>query len=500
MPKSATHERAFLGDALHTPRCGEVELLRQALIVVDGAGRIAAIHTQPSAVRDQLIERLERDQSLVRLRPNQYLLPGFVDLHIHAPQWPQLGKALELPLEDWLQTHTFPLESRYADIAYAQAIYTDLVATLLANGTTTAVYFASLHLAATQILADVCLARSQRALIGRVAMDDPQLCPPFYRDASAQQAIDETRAFIDYVRAMPGNAAHRIHAVITPRFIPACSDKLLRGLGALAAETGCPVQTHCSESDWEHDFVRQRCGCSDTQALDGFGLLSRRSILAHGNFLADSDMAIIAERGALVAHCPLSNVYFSDAVFPLRRALLRGVQVGLGTDIAGGASPSILENVRHCVIASRLLESGVDPHQARTERRRPDSRVDVPTAFWLATAGAARALDLPVGAFAAGLDFDSLLIEAGPESNLRLDSADSAAEVLQETRVSRDQGRHSRGLGCRPLRARHGADRMRVSLLARRARKHRWRRSSGSLRPQQGMSHRSSCGPGSPIR
>jgi guanine deaminase len=433
MSSRIANERAFLGNALHAPRRDHLELLRDALIVLGNDGRIASVHAQPSAVRDRLVQRLSADDALVRLRADQYLLPGLVDLHIHAPQWPQLGKALELPLEEWLQAHTFPLEARYADAAYARSVYGDLVTALLANGTTTAVYFASLHLPATQILADVCLAKSQRALIGRVAMDDAQLCPDYYRDPSAQHAVEETRAFIEYVRALPGNRPWLVQAVITPRFIPACSDDLLRRLGALAAESGCHIQTHCSESDWEHEFVLRRCGRTDTQALAGFGLLSRRSILAHGNFLSDADLATIAEHGAVVAHCPLSNVYFSDAVFPLRRALAQGVHVGLGTDIAGGASPSILENVRQGVIASRTLEAGVDAHQSRAERRRPHSRVDLPTVFWLATAGAGLALDLPIGVFREGFEFDSVLIDAGaPDSNLRIDGRDTPHEILQK--------------------------------------------------------------------
>jgi guanine deaminase len=356
-----------------------------------------------------------------------------VDLHVHAPQWPQLGKALDLPLEQWLQAYTFPLESRYADPTYAHNVYGSLVEGLLANGTTTALYFGTLHLPATQILADVCLRRSQRALIGRVAMDDIQQCPPYYRDPSAAVAEAETRAFIKYVQSMPGNHSDLIKPVITPRFIPSCSDDLLTRLGALARETGCHVQTHCSESDWEHGYVLDRCGRTDTAALDGFGLLSRRTILAHGNFVSDADIALIRSRGSGIAHCPLSNVYFSDAVFPLRKILQQGVHVGLGTDIAGGASPSILDNARHAVIASRTLESGVSPAQERDRRRSPDSRIDAVTAFWLATAGGGIALDLPIGVFKEGFQFDAILVDArARDSNLRLDGNDAPADVLQK--------------------------------------------------------------------
>jgi guanine deaminase len=425
--------RAFLGNALHTPTCGEIEFLPDALLEVDAEGVVQAVHRRDSSQLAVAAARHRTAGTLVALEKGQYLLPGLVDLHVHAPQWPQLGLALDLPLEEWLQTCTFPLEARYADTDYAQGVYESLVGALLANGTTTAVYFATIHLPATQMLADICLRRSQRALIGRVAMDDPAQCPPYYRDASVHVAAAETRALIGYVRSMRGNANGLILPVITPRFIPSCTDELLRSLGQLAHETGCHVQTHCSESDWEHGFVLSRCGVTDTAALRQFGLLSRRTILAHGNFIEDADVATILAAGAGVAHCPLSNVYFSDAVFPLRRMLQRGVHVGLGTDIAGGASPSLLENARQAVIASRSLESGVNPRLSRAQRRSPDSRIDAATAFWLATAAGGIALDLPIGLFRQGYQFDAIVLDGQlPDSNLRLDEGAPPEALLQK--------------------------------------------------------------------
>jgi guanine deaminase len=433
MSSSSSSDRAFLGTALHAPVRGQLEVLREALIVVGRDGAIKAVHRRESHEISNLARRFAATGDLVTFGREQYLLPGLVDLHVHAPQWPQLGKALDLPLEDWLQTYTFPLEARYESTTFAQTVYESLVDGLLANGTTTAVYFGTLHLAATRVLADVCLQRSQRALIGRVAMDNIQQCPAYYRDVSAQGAESDTREFIEYVRSMHGNGSSLIMPVITPRFIPGCSDELLTRLGALSRETGCYVQTHCSESDWEHRHVLQRCGKTDTAALDAFGLLSRHTILAHGNFVTDADISLIGERGAAIAHCPLSNVYFSDAVFPLRKVLQQGLHVGLGSDIAGGASPSILENARHAVIASRSLESGVDPALDRDQRRRPDSRIDALTAFWLATAGGGIALDLPVGLFREGYQFDAVLIDAQvPESNLRVEVDDAPEDILQK--------------------------------------------------------------------
>jgi guanine deaminase len=431
-PFTSASERAFHGTFLHAPRRGELECLADALVVVAADGAITAVHRQGSTPARTEAARLDAAGGLVRLAAKNFVLPGMVDLHVHAPQWPQLGQALDLPLEEWLQKYTFPLESRYADTAFAAQVYESLVANLLANGTTTALYFGTIHLAATQVLADICLRRSQRALIGRVAMDDAQQCPDFYRDRDAAVAERETRAFIDYVHALPGGRG-LIYPVITPRFIPACTDDLLQRLGRLAQDSGCHVQTHCSESDWEHQFVLERCGRTDTAALDAFGLLSRRTVLAHGNFISDADAGLIVGRGAGIAHCPLSNVYFSDAVFPLRRMLDAGMHVGLGTDIAGGASPSLLENARQAISSSRLLETGVDAQLTRAQRRRPQSRIDAVTAFWLATAGGGMALDLPIGVFAPGYQFDACVIDASaPQGNLQVSGDDSAQTVLQK--------------------------------------------------------------------
>jgi guanine deaminase len=425
-------ERAFCGTFLHAPQRGRLECLKDALIVVAADGAISAVHDGGSTAASTEAARLAKAGNLVTLGPKHFVLPGMVDLHVHAPQWPQLGEALELPLEEWLQKFTFPLEARYSDTAFAMRIYESLVANLLANGTTTAMYFATVHLEATKALADICLRRSQRALIGRVAMDNPDQCPDFYRDPSAEVAERETRELISYVRALPGSHG-LIYPVITPRFIPSCTDELLVRLGKLARETGCHVQTHCSESDWQHQHVLERYGRTDTAALDSFGLLSRHTVLAHGNFVDDADAAVIRERGAGIAHCPLSNVYFSDAVFPLRRILDAGVHVGLGTDIAGGASPSVLENARQAVINSRLLEAGVDARVKRSERRQPGSRIDALTAFWLATSGGGIVLDLPVGLFAPGYQFDACVLDAtAPHSNLQVADEDAPETVLQK--------------------------------------------------------------------
>lgn len=381
------------------------------LFCIDGSGTIVDIIQHNDGAFRHVRDAARKAGKLTELSSDQYLLPGLIDLHVHAPQWPQMGKALDKPLEKWLNDYTFPLEARYADVDFARRNYTELVSALLANGTTTAVYFATLHTESSVELARICLAQGQRALVGRVAMDDPSQCPDYYRDETAASAEAETRAFIRAVAELPGNTAKRGLPVITPRFIPSCTDDLLKRLGTVAKETGCHVQTHCSESDWEHGYVKERLGKTDTVALHDFGLLTQKTILAHSNHIEDDDADLIKKTGAGVAHCPLSNFYFANAVFPLRAMLDRGLNVGLGTDIAGGHSPSVFDACRHAITASKALNDGVDARIKPEHRGRPGSAVSFKEAFWLATAGAGGVLELPVGKLEVGYQFDAIVID-----------------------------------------------------------------------------------------
>ncbi|MGB3389919.1 MAG: guanine deaminase [Pseudaminobacter sp.] len=426
--------RLVCATAFHTPQRGQLEVLEAVLIAVDQSGRISEVLRRDDPRYDDVKAEAQRGGWLTQLAESQFLLPGLVDLHIHAPQWPQLGKALDVPLEVWLQKYTFPLEARYEDLDFAREVYGELVEGLLANGTTTAVYFATIHMEASLALAEICLQKGQRAFVGKVAMDDPDQCPDTYRDASAAAAIAEMKSFIERVQALSAGEDALVRPIITPRFIPSCTDELLKGLGEVAAETGCLVQTHCSESDWERDFVMARFGKTDTRVLGDFGLLRAGTVLAHSNFVTDEDLDLIGNAGAAVAHCPLSNVYFAKAVFPLRAALDRNVHVGLGSDVSGGHSPSILDGCRHALSAARTREGGVDPSLAPAARGVANSAITVAEAFWLATAGGGEALGLPVGKFASGYKFDALLLDLdAPGSNVRYwPKLDNLEDVFQK--------------------------------------------------------------------
>ena len=426
--------KVIFGTVIHSPNRGKVELLKNALLLVNSDGKVFDLIERGSPRYTRTLNKSKSTNSLYEISSHQYIIPGFTDLHIHAPQWPQLGKALDVPLEVWLQKYTFPLEAKYEDEDFARTIYSELVTSLLRAGTTTAVYYGTIHQRANQILADVCINKGQRAIIGKVVMDNTDQCPDYYRDESTQAAIDGTSEFLDYVKNHRQNIENKVNVAVTPRFIPSCTDEALNALGDLASKHSSYVQTHCSESDWEHNYVIERCGKSDTEALMEYGLLTKSTILAHGNFISENDMDLIKGQGAGIAHCPLSNYFFSDAVFPLRRALEKGLRVGLGTDISGGPSASVLDSCRSAITAARALENGTDPNLERDDRGVPKSRVDFSDAFYLATKGGAEVLDLSTGSFEKGSFFDAILIDTKVDNAIIpvYEDIDSELDLVQK--------------------------------------------------------------------
>ena len=431
---AGTGTAAIEASVLDAPVRGDLRVRDRALVTVDQEGVIVSVLAPADSEYAEVRDRFARSGHLTELGDGQFLLPGLIDLHNHAPQWPQLGKALDVPLEIWLNRYTFPLEAKYADLGFAGEVYDSLVESMIGNGTTTAVYFATTHLPATKLLIDVCIRKGQRAFVGKVAMDNPDGCPDFYRDESAAAAIEATAELIDYVANHLGNRDRLVSPVITPRFIPSCTDELMMGLGELADGSSVHVQTHCSESDWAHSYGLSRFGQSDSATYRDFGLLTPRTVLAHSNFVSDQDLAMIADAGAAVAHCPLSNVFFANAVFPTRDAFAAGVHIGLGTDVSGGPGPSIFTAAASAVAASRLREDGVDPRVLADNRGVPDSRISFAEAFWMATTGGGEALRLPIGVLSPRYSFDAIAIDTTVvETDLNIwPDIDSPLDVLQK--------------------------------------------------------------------
>lgn len=403
--------KVFLGTAFTSEDAKELRILKDTLFCVDDAGIIVQIISPEEEEYRAVLDTYENKENFYRLAEGQYILPGFIDLHVHAPQWAQAGTALDISLYDWLNTYTFPVESKFSDLEFAQVVYEDLVSTLLANGTTTVLYFATVHKEASLLLAEVCARKGQRGLVGKVVMDNPEQTPTYYRDANTAQALKDTEDFILAVKKLAKTTKQGIYPVVTPRFIPSCTDEALQGLGELAAKYNVHIQSHCSEDDWEHNYVKERFGKHDAFALHDFGLLGEKSVMAHCNFISDEDADLFIETGTAIGHCPISNVFFSNGVLPLAHLHSKGVEIGLGTDLSGGFSPSLFDNVRQAVISSRMLEEGVDTRVIASERGVSDSRITVKEAFYFATAGGGESLSLPIGRIAERFVWDVQIID-----------------------------------------------------------------------------------------
>ncbi|CAG8364759.1 unnamed protein product [Penicillium salamii] len=368
---------------------------------------------------------------------NEFFFPGFIDTHIHAPQYPNAGLFGSTTLLDWLDTYTFPVESKFGeqpdpntghqtktDPKYtpipAQQIYDQVIARTLSHGTTCASYFATIHVPATNALAALCHARGQRAFIGRVCMDEPKFCPKYYCDFSADDSITATRDTIDFIHSLDPTG-RLVKPILTPRFAPTCSRPALKALGDLAAEFDPPlhIQTHISENLNEVALVKELFPEADSYAgvYDDYNLLTRRTILAHAVHLSATERKLVRERESKISHCPASNSSLGSGICPVRTLLDEGITVGLGTDVSGGYSPSILEATRQACLASRLLGYTAEWKEDHPDPQEDEGRekLSVAESLYLATRGGAAVVDMAedLGGFDAGMLWDVQLIQLG---------------------------------------------------------------------------------------
>ena len=337
-------------------------------------------------------------------------------------------------LLDWLNTYTFPLESSLSSLSKARRVYSACVSRTLSHGTTTASYYATKHVASTNLLADICLEKGQRAFIGRVCMDT-DLNPDYLRDDSPKQAIEDTKATITHIDSIDPDHA-LVTPIITPRFVPSCSSQLLSGLGTLAKESDLPIQTHLSENTSEVALVRRLFPTHDSYShvYDTHGLLTSRTVLAHCVHLSPEERILLKQRKSKVSHCPVSNTSISSGLCPVRELLDDGIEVGLGTDISGGYSASILVAAREAAMVSRtvaaLTEDGDDESEDKGQQQQREKaatqatakhstsmkdrkKLSVEECLYLATAGGAQCLGLEgkVGGFEVGMQWDAQLVE-----------------------------------------------------------------------------------------
>lgn len=347
-----------------------------------------------------VFKELPKEYEGVEIRDygDRIIIPGLSDLHVHAPQYAMRANGMDMELLDWLNTYTFPVESRYRDITYAKAAYGQFVKALKESATTRACIFGTLHSEATLLLMELLEEAGIRGYVGKVNMD--RNSPDYLREENAKEALETTRKWI-----ADSSRFRYVKPILTPRFIPSCTDELMRGLAKLQQETGLPVQSHLSENYGEIDWVRELCPEAEHygDAYDRLGLFGSngKTVMAHCVHSTQREMELIKERGVFVAHCAQSNMNLSSGVAPVRTYLEQGIRVGLGTDIAGGCSISILRAMADSIQASklrwRLKDASLKP-------------ISVEEAFYMGTLGGG-AFFGKVGSFEEGYEFDAAVID-----------------------------------------------------------------------------------------
>lgn len=390
----------YKGHFIDTPTPGEFRVRKDVVAIVEAGKLLSLEKTVPDRFASLPVKDLGAG----------VVIPSFIDLHVHAPQHMQMGAGLDLELLDWLENYTFPGESRFADEDYARKIYPLFAAELLRQGSLRSVVYGTVHLESTLILAQILEKSGLIAFVGKVNMDRNA---PDDLTETFEGAFNGSESFC---RRSAG--LYRVRPIVTPRFAPSCSEKLMKNLGRLSRQLALPVQSHLSETLPEVQWVSRLFpeSRSYTHVYDDCGLLGADALMAHAVFLSDEEIDLIVERDATLVHCPGANINLSSGIMPLGRYLDRGVNLGLGSDVGAGHTLAMYRSVVQAVQSSKLL---------RIFRPEENHRaVTLSEAFYLATMGngkffTRRGWD-PCGAFEPGMSFDALYIDMGLPERVKM--------------------------------------------------------------------------------
>jgi guanine deaminase len=266
------------------------------------------------------------------------ILPGFIDAHIHFPQYRMLA-APGRDLLDWLNRFTFPEEARYGDEAYAKAAAMKFLDRLFSHGTTSAMVFSSVHQVSADALFEAAHRRHMALVTGKTMMDRD--VPASVRDSPEQGAIESEALYRKW------HGRDRLRYAVAPRFAVTSSEaQLAVAHDLMQSLPDALMQTHLSESAGELERIRELYpdDADYTAVYDRFGLLNERSLFAHGIHLSDRECRRLSETGSIVAHCPTSNMFLGSGLMDMAylRIERRPVRLALGTDVGGGTSYSML--------------------------------------------------------------------------------------------------------------------------------------------------------------
>ncbi|MDE3245017.1 MAG: guanine deaminase [Acidobacteriota bacterium] len=370
----------------------ELRDVREGGLLVDDGGRIVA-----SGSFDGIAAQHPHAE-VQDLRPH-WILPGLIDLHVHLPQYQSVAMD-GLELLPWLDTHIFPAEARFADAAFAKTAAKRFFADLLSLGTTTAVVYSTIHQEATDAAFGVAENSGIRCALGKMMMDQNT---PETLSESTETSLQQSA---ELIQQWHGKADGRLLYALAPRFAPMCSPALMRGVGSLSEKTGAYIQTHLAENLAELAWVKKLFpDCATyTEVYGRHGMLNGRTLLGHGIHLDESERALIRAAGASIVHCPSSNAFLQSGAMPLRRWLEEGLSMGLGTDVAGGPTLSLWNEMAMACTVSKLRFALLKEAEATVKP------VEV---FHLVTRTAAGALGLQarIGGLAAGMEADFIVVD-----------------------------------------------------------------------------------------
>ena len=333
------------------------------------------------------------------------VFPGMVDLHVHAPQYAFRGMCMDLELMDWLERYTFPEEEKYEDLEYAQSAYGIFASALKKGATTRACIFATRHRYATELLMKLMEQSGLVSYVGKVNMDRES--SKALTEESADISAYTTFGWINAVKDKFTNT----RPILTPRFIPCCTDKLMEELREIQMAYGIPVQSHLSESKGEIDFVKflRPDNAFYGDSYNDYDLFGKnddidtdvKTVMAHCVWSTDDEVGLMRKNGVFVAHCPASNMNLTSGIAPIRKYFDKGLNIGLGTDVAGGHSDSVFRAITDAIQVSKMYFRMVD------EKYKP---LVFSEAFYLATKGGG-AFFGKVGSFERGYEFDAVVLD-----------------------------------------------------------------------------------------
>jgi guanine deaminase len=378
------------GTLIRPNTSGRVELIAGQLTIDPQAGRIVQVRTIDDA--PTAADSSPQPPDLGGHATEWLVAPGFIDAHVHLPQFDAIG-AGGLPLLDWLDRAILPVEARWNDPDYARDRVRAAIGRMLDHGTTAFAAYATIHHDATRAALEEAHALGLRAAIGQPMMDQHHA-----RDSirSTDALLEEACALLEENASRHGG---RVEVALTPRYAVGCSARLMTGLAELARDHGALIQTHLSETRDEVELALKIHPASNYTAIyDQYGLLTPRTVLGHGVWLDDNERQLLAQRGAVVAHCPVANAFLRSGAMDWNLLDQCGVRLAIGSDIGAGSQPAMPR------VGQALLRTVGDLH--------PEGPIPDPAeVWWRLTRGNALALGWEnVGHLEPGAEADLLVL------------------------------------------------------------------------------------------